>query len=330
MTTLALSLWLALTPAQAAPAAHYHPDAVARASQAFARAQEASAAPFDTLQATARARAAALQDWKLGLDLLGDRAPDAEQAAYTEARKQFFRDRAVVGAFASDLMSGVDAAFTDALQRALAAAGGDDWPVCTDERPRGLRMAPGPRSAAPAAECPGEDRSAALAAAMDADPALEQALDALLPDAWPAFSATGEPGTATEGAARLDLVAWMRQHAPQALAAIDRDEEQARVPIEARLEQDPSPSELDTLRAQVAAITEGTAARRAALAAPVLDAVDTMASKLAKKGVPAPALCVRPMVYGGCAQPAMAADAEELLVTSGKVRKALAQAAATR
>lgn len=324
-----IALWLS-SAALAVPDAHYHPDHVASASTLFAQVSEASAPVFEDRQGTAAVRAAGLRAWSLGLDLLGDRAPAPEREALAASRKAFFRDQAVISAFASDVMTDVDTAFSEALTRALDAEGGAAWPVCRETASRGLRMQPRLGAAPPPTDCPGDDRSEALAARIDADPLLQRAIASLTTADWPAFSPLPGPGEATPGTGALDVVDALRRHAKDALAAIEAADDAARLPIDAALEQDLSGDARDALRAQVAKIEATTRARYGSLASPVLAAVDAVAARLAKRGGPTPAWCARPASYGGCDTPTMAANAEEALWTHSSVRKALALAARWR
>ncbi len=316
-----IALLLAATLGHAAPEAHHHPDAVAQASSLFAKAQDASATPFDTVRRRNAALAAALDRWQAGLDLLGASADPDEATALEAATRAFFRDQAVVSSFANDLLLGFDAAFSAALERALVAKGGTDWAVCAPPAKPGLRMGPGPRAEETA--CPGTDRSPELAATMDADPVLQSELEALLARPWPTFSVADAPSPSPDGTHQLDLYAWIHGAGADALKAIAQAEEEARLSVDAALEQDPDDAQIAVLKSQVEGIEARTAAARAALALPVLDAVAFAADKLARKGVPAPSWCVRPDVYGGCSAPAMSEAHTEMLRSHGKVRKAL-------
>lgn len=316
--------WFILSLAAAEPTAHHHPDAVARASTLFRQAQEHLAPGFERAQQEVRRRAQALEQWQLALDLLGSRAPDPEQHHRQQARQAFLRDQATISSFAQDQMERVDQAFQGALARALTAAGGETWPVCAGQPARGLRMGPGPR--APSNPCPGEDQSADLAARLDQDPELRDFVDQLSDTAWPSFADPPGAGQPTEGDGLLDLVDLLQRHAATALRQIDQREDRERLPIEAALEQDPSPDELRQLRARVTEIERATAQRRHAVATPVLDALDHVAERRSRAGAPQPAYCVRPQVYGGCHLPPLPPDEEEAYVTHPRVRKALSRA----
>ncbi|MCB9682838.1 MAG: hypothetical protein H6733_15330 [Alphaproteobacteria bacterium] len=323
-----LSFLLTLSIAHAAPAGHYHPLDVAAASSRFAQAQQVAGTTFQARQDEADAYAAALIAYEEALDLLGDRAPAEQRERLTKLRETFERDKRVVGAFASDQLDGFDGAFSAALERAL---GSREATVCHPTTDRGLRMGPGAHRKE-TVTCEGDDLNAGLAAKMDADPKLAATLDALLGQTWPAFHLDLQAVPAVGGGtASLDVRRILRDGAGDALAAIDRADDDARLDVRARLEDDDvSADDQRALLDQARRVTATTARRRATLAAPVLDAIDAVAAKAARKTGVTVGWCAQPAVLGGCATPPVDPAVEAAWLDSGKVARALATADAVR
>lgn len=276
----------------AAAADHYDPSALAGASRVFAEASEVSAPRFTAAQRDSSALADGLNAWAENLDLLGARAPADERTALDAATRAFGREQAVVGAFAQGLADGYDAAFQAAVARALRGREAD---ACSA---RGVRTMPGRASRA---DCPGQDLSAELAAAVDADPALRAALADLNARPWPAFTAPTAVGARVgpEGAPLFDLHAVARAHVGAQLDRVARADEEARLPIHAALEQGATGPQLDALRQQADAIDAKTAAARQGL----FTALWSRWDKDAAKGRAGAAWCPRPEVVGGCGAP---------------------------
>jgi hypothetical protein len=310
-----LTVLLALTAASAAD--HYDPNAVAGASRAFAAAAEVSTAAFDAATTSAARRAAALRAYGEALDLLGDDARPEDRGRLAELRRSFARDKAVVSAFAQQQADAFDAAFRAAVARAL---GGRDAEVCA-AAPAGPRM--GPRFGAPAAaDCPGDDLSAALATAIDADRVLAATLAPLVSAPWPQFSDVAEARPAVGDGPWLSAPAWFGVHGRAALRAIDLADEAARLPIEAEVEEGVDASDMPRLRAAVAEVEATTAAARATWAAPVREAVVKVAAKVGLSAPPA--WCPQPADLGGCTGAPVPADVARAIAEHPKVSKALA------
>lgn len=305
--------------------AFYHPADVSAASARFAEAQQTAGTAFQARQERSDALAAALVHYETAIDLLGDRDVAAHRTRHTTLRTAFGRQQAVLRATASDFLDAFDAAFSDALARALD---GRDAEVCQPDA-GGLRM--GPRFArGERTTCEGDDLNAELATAIDADPALGRDLEALLAMAWPAFDLPTEAVAAVgDGAATLDPLGTLQtsDSARAALTAIDRADDDARLPLQAAIEEGITEADVPTLKAQAASITAATAASRAALASPVLDTIEATAAKLDKKGAaPTVAWCPQPEIFGGCTPEPVDADCTETILTHPKVAKALDRA----
>lgn len=314
-----LTILLTLATATAADG-FYHPGDVAAASTRFAEAQGQLLAPLEARQATARQLSTALRSYREGLDALGTAAP-ADQVARLEALEQtYLRRFEALQQFADGLVGDFDDAFTAALDR---ATGGADLQVCAAEIAVGPKVpGMGGRTQANPA-CQGEARNTALAAAIDADPALAEALPGILGRPWPelALDVAPQPPVGA-GERHVHLQALLEAGAGKALRTIDRDDDDARMAIEAELEDGADADELRALTATGEGIAAQTAARRAALAAPIVEAADKALAKWgAKEG--ATAWCVQPAPLGGCSGTDATAELVPRLVADKKVAKAL-------
>ena len=312
--------------ALAAPVGFHHPLDVADASQRFAEAQAVAGEAFASRQERAASLAAALRAYEEALDLLGDRAPEEARARFLALDKAFRRDQAIVSAFAQDQLDTFDAAFSGALSRAIGARTLDTCRVAPE---RTLRV--GPRGPSPKPEaCEGADLNAELAAHMDADPQLAADLSQLLDAAWPAFEVDVQPIAPVAGDPWLDLHAVFATHTGPALTAIATADEDARLDFQVAIEQGASLEARQAMLDKARTITQRTASQRAAMAAPVLEAVEAMVAKDVKKGGPAIGWCAQPALFGGCTGAPAAAPVAARLIEHPKVAKALERASAWR
>lgn len=322
-----LLLLLAQLTALAGSPGHYHPTDVAAASELFATAQATSGVVFGERSEQSQALAASLNAFEEGLDLLGDRAPADQRDRFTALRQQYHRDFAVLQQTANSMLDAFDAAFGDALARALE---GRELERCRVERASGPRFTRSARPAGPES-CPGDDQNGALAATLDADPLLRADIDALTATEWPEFHLTAEPATLIGGSAgAVDVRRFLRSHANAGLAAIDRADEDARLEFQAALEDGAEGEALKGLVGEAQQVTATTAARRAELAAPVLAAAEANWARAAKKGPAAPGWCAQPLLLGGCTAAPVAPERVQATASNGKVRKALDKASAWR
>jgi hypothetical protein len=310
---------------------YYHPAEVSAASSAFARAQQVAGTAFEDRSETSQALAAALRNYEEALDLLGDRAPAAERARLEAVEQQYNRDYAVLSAFAQEQLDTLDAAFSEALTRAI---GDRDVEVC---RPATASTGPrmSPRFGAPSGpeSCDGTDLNASLAKTMDADPALAAALDGLLAAEWPTFTVdkAAVPGVGTgELTHAVPVRAWMFRLAPDGLKAIELADEEERLVFQAAIEEGASQAELQEMVGAAKALDAKTAARRAELAAPVLSATEKMVGKWAKKNGAVVGWCAQPALLGGCTVPAPDGAVADEVAATGAVSKAAQRANASR
>lgn len=298
----------------------YHPDDISAASTRFRSASEQLLAPFEERQEAARALSSALVRYQESLDLLGERADAAERARLVELRAGYNTDFARVEAFADAVVGDFDAAFTSAMERAIAAV--DPAAVeCRAQIPKGTRLPgmPGRTERNPA--CTGEDLSARIAEAMDADPALGPAVDAVVARSWPDLEIDRKPQAATGPEGRhVDVGAWLRSTRRDELRAVQLADDRARIGLEAAVEQTTSPADLEPRLEEARALTAATAQQRAALAAPVLAAADAAFARWSEDDV---GWCAQPGVLGGCTGTDATQELVGRLLEDKKVAKAL-------
>lgn len=310
---------LALVPAGAAtPAGYWHPDDLAPRSQVFVSASERLQQAYGERERAIDSLSAALRQYRVALDLLGERAPATERERLDDLERDYQRQYAVAQAFADDLVGGFDAAFQGAVDRAVAKLGGAV--ECEGTISSGPRIPGMPAKREPNPQCQGEDLNDELAAAVDADPALKAEIDAVVARPWPDVTLAPEPQAPIGGGARwLSVHDLMTAGAREALLVIEGRDDAARDAIEAKLEQGASTEELKALEPEAERIEAETAKARAALAAPVLAASEAAMAKW--KGEPATGWCANPAALGGCTGTDASRDLVGRLVDDKKVAK---------
>jgi hypothetical protein len=299
----------------------YHPNDVAGQSLRFAEAQSRLTAPLEERQGAARTLSAALRSNREGLDLLGDRAPAEQIRRLQDAETAYLRQFNQLQTFADSLIGDFDDTLTAALDRALQAHPGAT--KCVAEIAVGPRV-PGMAGRTQAnPECTGENLNAALAAAIDADPILAGALPAVVDRPWPnlGIDAASVDAVGT-GSRYVHVQALIRAGANDALRRIEQADDDARVSIDAALEDGADAAELKALEGSGHDIASATRNQRAALAGPVLAAADVALSKWAKSDGPT-AWCAQPQVLGGCVGTDATAALLDKLLADKKVQKAL-------
>lgn len=315
-----LLLALLAPRASAAEPGFYHPDSIAAQSATYKKAAEGAGETFRTREARAQAVGAALEEYRISLDLLGDRAPAAEREYLANQQKRFNRERAVLEAFASAMLEDFDAQFVAAMKRATPAGA----VVCTPTVASGPKMPGLPTKVEKNPACRGPDLSADIAKKMDADATLAKAVNEILTLTWPEVTVQPEPAPATGGATVWIPVSSLHKPLRRGLTTIQREDDEARAPFEAALEDGASKEQLASLVSQARAVDAATAAKRAALASPVLTASERVFARWAKKGDPV-GWCARPALLGACTGTAQTSDKIQALYQDKKVATALAR-----
>lgn len=300
----------------------YHPSDIAAQSKVFAQASAELSKKFDAGSATADALAAALLDYELGLDLLGSRAPAAERERLDTLSREYNREAAKFRAFSDTLIDDFDGEFRAALARALVRR--PDATECRRELPAGPPLPGMPARMKPNPDCQGDDLNPALAADIDADPALAKAIGEIQTLTWPLVNLTPAAQSPVGGSERFIRVAYFfRKAAPDALKQIEADDNEARLPFAAAMEQGASKEQLASMVEDARAITAETARRRASLAAPALAAADRILAKWREKGEPGTGWCANPTLLGGCSGMDDTTGLSEPLLAKKKVTRAL-------
>lgn len=316
-------LWAGAVAMAADPVGFWHPDDLAAVSKLYTTSSEQLQDPFVERQKELERTAAALREYRVALDLLGDRAPATERARLESLEAVHARNHAALSGFADQLVTDYDTAFTAAVERAAAARG----PVtrCAAHVPvagGGPRIPGAPARWQANPECKGADLNAALAAAVDADAGARAAIDEILQRPWPLGEVPSPEAMAPVGGGErwLRVVDLLRAGARGALARVDADDDDARDAVEAKMEAAGSEAELSALVPEVKAIEAHTAAARAALAAPVLGVAEARMAKW--KGEPPVGWCANPSVLGGCSGADASNDLVARLVADKKVAAA--------
>jgi hypothetical protein len=273
----------------------YHPNDVAMASAQYARATDASATAFENAQDTSMQFAHGVNAYEASLDLLGSRAPASERKRHQRLSAEFNDSFAAMSDFATVLADDYDRVFTEAMDRAVAA-NAPDAVLCEGSIASGPAL-PGIRPRFEAnPDCEGTDHNPTVVAAMDADPTLISDLDELIGRAWPPFRLPTDKQEAIGDGSWIEVWAFFRTAAPDALAQIQHADDEARLPLEAALENGADPS---SLVSSAVSITGQTADARAALADATFQAAAKLSLQWAKSGESF-SWCANPRVLGGC------------------------------
>jgi hypothetical protein len=290
-------MWFALLSVAAADT--WHPADVAALSRQFDRLAARQSAVFEERNRAAAGLSAALRDYRTALDTLGERAPVAERAALEDLEESYNAQFARLQAFADRAVGESEAAFQEALARALPRLGLTD-PPCAKERPVGNMRLPGmPVRMEANPDCTGADRNADVSAAMDADPVLGAFVDAALAADWPGLALTAlEPVPVVGSGTRwVGVTPFTRATAGRALMRVEEQDDLERSKAGLDLA---TPEEATALLDTARAIAARTAAARAGVADPLLRAAEKVAARWEKEGEPATAWCARPAALGGC------------------------------
>jgi hypothetical protein len=233
---------------------------------------------------------------------------------------EFQRQHAVLQQFADELITDYDTVFMAAVERAVVARG--EVEQCVSAIKKGPDLPGVPSRATPNPDCKGENLNASLASTVDTDAVLQAALTEILARPWPTLGLEREPQEPVGGTDRwLSVRDLFVAGARDALHEIEIRDDEARGRIEAAIESGASTEELKKLGPEADRIEAETAAARAALAAPVIAAVEKlMAKRWASE--PATGWCANPVLLGGCAGQDQSRDLVGRLIDEKKVKKA--------
>ena len=299
----------------------YTPADTAAKSREYARVSATAGKKAEELQKHSAGLAAALNRYEEGLDLLD--AADSHRQHFLERRTQFNREFAVATAFVHTMLEDFDSEFSMALDRALKKH--PDIKTCQALIPMGGRALPGIRSRMTEnPDCKGDNLNQSLAASMDKNPQLKQAIDEILALKWPEVTQDSTPQAPHgEGAIWIPAVVFFEMLSPKTLQTF-RDEDAAK--REQLFDDDLSEVSLEAKRKAVAkgqAITQATREVRAQWAAPILEAMVTLNEKNKKKGLPTYSFCATPKFMGGCAGTSASTSQMNALLNDKRIQKAL-------
>lgn len=318
-------MWLWLAAAHAEPVGHWHPDDLAPRSTVFRDTSLRLQEPFTDRSNDTERLAVALRQYREALDLLGTRAPEVERERLEALEKTFGRERAALDAFANTIITDYDLVYMAAVQRALAAHGGE-IEECEDQQPVGPAMPGMPSRTQKNPDCHGPELNGSLAQSVDSDPELKAALDEILSRPWPTITIAVQQAAPVGGGDRYLLVRDLFVAGAKAtLKAIDQEDDDARMKIEAAIEGGASVEELKRLEPEAAKIEAQTAEKRATLADNVLT---TASARIAKRwvGEAGTGWCANPVLLGGCTGQNATSELVSRLLDDRKVAKALAAA----
>lgn len=298
---------------------HYDPSVIARQSTAYATVADSAGQTFKQRSTRAQAVATALNDYEAGLDLLGDRAPQADRDRHAALKKTFNREKAVLQVFAQTLLEDFDGVFSQAVERAAP----DGAVPCRTRIPKGKALPGMPAPMQDNPECTGTDHTAAIIEAVDADAELAAAVQEIAALEWPPITLPDQARSPVGPEARwLAVHPFMQGVLGARLEEIRRKDEEDRLFIEAAMEEEPDTTRLKGLVDDARAITRRTAKARAEAAAPVLDAIDEWNDKKAKKGLDV-GWCANPERLGGCTGQDVTETVGAQILADKKVQRAL-------
>lgn len=311
---------LALIATAFAADGYYDTASIAAASATFTNANTLQTTYADVSGRSA-AIADALNDYQVSLDLLGGAAPVGDQEHLDGLKRQFSREQATLQGFVGDLIDEFDGTFVAAMERAIAS--NDGTAAECEARVAVGRQLPGmPSRTEVNPDCTGEDLNDSIAAAMDEDPALAPAVDALMAREWPRLNIPQAQRSATVGTVAVPVLPFAERVMTDTLRRIERADDDARLPVEAALEDGTDASETARLREQVVGIESQIAGLRNTSFLPVWEAATKRFNKGIRKGGPQVGWCANPSFFGGCTVPMLDDAGWRAVADHNKVRKA--------
>ncbi|MBT3217545.1 MAG: hypothetical protein HN348_00505 [Proteobacteria bacterium] len=274
----------------------YHPNDIAFQSAQYTRATEVTASAFEAAQGKSMAVARALNEWEEAMDLLAGRTNKNDRLRHSLAVEQYQTEFALLDAFAYTMADDFDNAVTRAMEEAIKEVAPQAI-ECVAQIPK-TRPLPGmavPMKDNP--DCKGTNHNQAITAVLDANPELVAALDEIIGRKWPMMSLSQEAQPPTKGEHYIDVFDFFEAGMADLLDEIRLVDEEARYVLEESIEDG---ADREALLAKSRDLTRLTAARRDAIAGPVLEAADKAMAKWAKRGSPVAGWCVNPTLFGGC------------------------------
>ena len=308
---------LLLATVAAQEAGHYSPDSVAGKSATFVRFAEALGPKGEALDQQMAVAGSSIHELDLGVDLLGERAPEDLRAWRLAQRKAYAQQGLQARAFSDWIQDASGQVFGSALDIAVEEYGAP-LEVCA-ARSGMAAIAMGPMAGG-GGSCPGQDLSAQLAESMDANAELTAVVDELLAESWPTVKLdeaqqAAVPFAGEDGYVRLAVLAEalmgarieaLEEGLDRDLSSLDRALAQGGAEAEDALKE----AEARRLRHEADLAKEGER---------LLGAIE---KPLSKSGLSV-ALCANPPAMGGCSGQDRTKEVVEALRDDKKVKKAL-------
>jgi hypothetical protein len=303
-----LTLIIALSaPANADTVGYCHPADIASMNTEYTRASNVSSVAFSQAQERTSAMSHALSQYAEAIDLFGENTPQLNRDREKALRVTFNREYAQLSAFANTMMDDFDQTFLLALDRNIASIGGK-VETCEGQIPVGRALPGMPTRFKTNPSCVGDDLNSKISVAL----------------VWPTISIDVTPAANIgEADEYLNLDTLIQTHFSSDLRLIAQEDDTARTPIMAKIEQGATKEERQAMVAEAHAIDANTAAKRTALAAPIIRVIEAANKKRTKKGAPTVGWCLNPSLLGGCHGQDVTETLMPTLMAIKKVRTAL-------
>lgn len=310
-------IWIFAAAALAQSPAHYAPDSIAQSSQLFRSYAEGLAPKFEALQNSLGRAGRGLEELEQSVLLLGDRAPEEMLAYLEQSRRTANHAFLVAQEHVSLIEADSQGVFEGAMGRAISEVA-EERELVECSQPSGM-MAFGPSRGQ--TNCEGDDLNADIAARMDADPALQQAVQSILSVDWPQVDFTPKtlpsvPLSDEDTQGFVQVGALSQVFLSDALAEIEANLERRLAPIQAKLQSGDEAGKEEAIREA----EEHRAAFNAEVAELGNRLFSAMEAGLKKQTI---ALCPNPPVFGGCPGEDQTAAIVESLQGSRRFQRAV-------
>lgn len=310
-------IWIFAAAALAQSPAHYAPDSIAQSSQLFRSYAEGLAPKFEALQNSLGRAGRGLEELEQSVLLLGDRAPEEMLAYLEQSRRTANHAFLVAQEHVSLIEADSQGVFEGAMGRAISEVA-EERELVECSQPSGM-MAFGPSRGQ--TNCEGDDLNADIAARMDADPALQQAVQSILSVDWPQVDFTPKtlpsvPLSDEDTQGFVQVGALSQVFLSDALAEIEANLERRLAPIQAKLQSGDEAGKEEAIREA----EEHRAAFNAEVAELGNRLFSAMEAGLKKQTI---SLCPNPPVFGGCPGEDQTAAIVESLQGSRRFQRAV-------
>ena len=295
--------------------AYYSPDGIAQSSQVFRKYSEGLAPRFERLQNSLGRAGAGLGQLEQAVLLLGDRAPESMMLYLEQSRKTanhaFLVAQEHVGLVEADSQEVFEKAMARAIQKHSESRS-----LVECQSPQGL-MNFGPSRGRSA--CEGSNLNREIAATMDQDEQLVQAVEEILGIDWPSLDFEPRPMQAVAlngGSTHIQINALAEAFVSEELARLSASLERDLVPVQAALESGEEAAKRTAIE-EAQSIREAYNQSVAELGGILFAALER---GLKKQPV---LLCPNPPVFGGCPGEDVTRETVERLGSNRRFKRAL-------